>query len=192
MRNRIIIFAVACSLCFITFITGGLIFALKYKQNNIDYGSQVGEAKIVSIENSTLNQRINLGASSSQNVSIKLNLKCTVDGVVRVKIAPRLYNEFDNIVVLPNSLTYVFETSQGEWISDSSYSCFYFNESVKNISSLNFIKSISIPNYSSLNGYKLDFVVEADILQIDGIDYNNHPWKDNAPTDWLNKFKSYK
>lgn len=192
VKNRIIIFAVACTICVMAFITGGLIFALKYKENNIDYGSKVGEAKIVSVSNSTTNQKIELVLGSSQNVNININLKSSVDGVVRVKIAPRFYDEFDNIVVVPNSLTYVFETSQGDWVSDESYSCFYFNESTKNISTLNFLKSVTIPNDSALSGYKLDFVVEADILQIDGIDYNNHPWKDNAPIDWLNKFKTYK
>ena len=190
IKNRIFIFIVACALCIITLASGTLIYALKYKEKNVSYGTQVGQAKIVSINNSTKTSKIELSANSSHQINVSVNLSCNVDGVVRVKVSPRFYNELDQLTVLPNNLTYVFNETQGQWLSDANYMCFYFNETVKNISTLNFLSSILTPNNELLNGYKLDLVVEAEILQLNGVDYANHPWKDNAPAEWLNKFKN--
>ena len=74
----------------------------------------------------------------------KNNLDCNVDAVVRVKIVHVYYDEFENVVVLPNNIIYNTDSTFGNWVKDESNMCFYFDESVKNFRELIVINSISL------------------------------------------------
>ena len=191
VRTRMFVCVVAISFCLLTIIGGVLIYALNIKTNNMDINSKIGQAKIVRVINPYETEKVAISANSSSSFQISIDLNCNVNAVVRVKITPWFYNSLDEHVMLSNDINYNLNTSQGAWVSDANNMCFYFNESVKNISNLKFISGISIPNDSSFNNHKVSFVVEAEILQIAGLDYDNHPWGDNAPSDWLNKFKNF-
>ena len=174
-------------------VVGGTIaYAYIYRQKEIEGNSKVGHCQIVSISNPTKETKLNIGNGESQDLTISVNLDCNINAVVRIKISPKYYDSFDRTVTLPNNVIYNTDTSKGNWMADEFNMCFYFDASVKNIQTLNFTNSISF-NQENIDLYKnlsLDFIIEADILQTSAIDYNNHPWKDNAPSQWLEKVKS--
>ena len=173
-------------------VVGGTIaYAYIYRQREIEGNSKVGHCEIVSISNPTAERKINIAAGESQDLKISISLDCNINAVVRVKITPKYYDSFDRTVILPNNIIYNTNTSQGNWMADEFNLCFYFDNTVKNIETLDFINSISFnqQNIGLYQNHYLDFVIEADILQTSAIDYDNHPWKDNAPQEWLNKVK---
>ena len=173
-------------------VVGGTIaFAYIYRERKIDGTSKVGHCQIVSISNPTLDQKINIENGVDKNLNISISLDCNINAVVRIKITPKYYDSFPRTVVFPNNIIYGTDTTEGNWIADDFNMCFYFDSSVKGIQTLNFINTISFnqENIDLYQNHYLDFVVEADILQTSAIDYNNHPWKDNAPEQWLEKVK---
>jgi len=168
------------------------VSAYIHRQREIESSTKIGHAQIVSISNPTTIQKVIINDGLTQNLNISINLDCNIDAVVRVKISPRYFDSFERINLLPNNVTYSFNASQGSWIPDENNMCFYFDSSVKDITVLNFIDSISFDN-ETINEYEnhsVDFIIEADILQTNTIDYNNHPWKDNAPSTWIEKIKN--
>ena len=163
-----------------------------HRQHEIESTTKIGHAEIVSISNPSKQNKISITDSNSKDLQISINLDCNIDAVVRVKISPRYYDDFDRVVVLPNNIIYSTNSTQGNWIADSSNMCFYFNKSVKNISTLYFLDTFSLKS-ESIDDYlncSVDFIVEVDILQTSAIDYDNHPWKSNAPEAWLEQVKS--
>lgn len=186
-RKNLVMILLICIACFLS-TTAVVSFAVAYKQNQERHTTTIGRTKITSIDNTTLS-KLEYKKSGSSEAHIKINLDCNVDAVIRVKVSPRFYDENDRIIVVPNNLEYVFDFMQGDWIADENNMCFYFNKSVKNMTELDFIREIKFSNHNYEN-YKFDLIVEADILQMSVIDYSNHPWKDNAPQEWINLIKN--
>ena len=173
-------------------VVGGTIaYAYIYRQREIEGNSKVGHCEIVSIQNPTVENKINIGNGEDKSLNISISLDCNINAVVRVKITPKYYDSFDRTVVLPNNIIYNTDSSQGNWMADEFNMCFYFDNSVKNIETLSFSNSISFSqeNIALYQDHFLDFVIEADILQTSAVDYSNHPWKDNAPEEWIEKVK---
>lgn len=172
-------------------VVGGTIaYAYISRERNIEGGSKVGHCQIISISNPTLNSKIKI-SDQTQDLNISISLDCNINAVVRVKIIPKYYDIFDRTVNLPNNIIYNTENDEGTWIADEYNMCFYYDTSVKDVEILNFINSISFDqeNNSLYENHTVEFIIEADILQTSAIDYNNHPWKDNAPEEWLNRVK---
>ena len=190
-KSKMIIIIVAFALLLIVASTVGA-YAYIRTQKDAEFQTKVGHAEIVSVENSTTENKIAIGDGSLKSANIKINLDCNIDAVIRVKISPRYFDNFDRVSVLPNNVIYNFDNTAGNWIADSNNMCFYLNSSVKNLDSVNFINSVSFSttNIENYENCTLDFIVEVDILQTAGIDYNNHPWKDNAPAEWLETVKN--
>ena len=182
----IIGFILGTSLC------GYTAYAYINRIRELEANAKVGHAEIVSIENPSLTNKVVFGSGEDVPLLISLNLDCNVDAVVRVKIAPKYYDSFDRTVSLPNNIIYNFDSSIGEWVSDGFNMCFYLDASVKDLETLKIMNTISFSqdDVSLYEGCSIEFVVEADILQTKGIDYENHPWKDNAPSAWLEKVKT--
>ena len=186
-RKNLVIIILLCIACFLS-TTAIVSFAVAYKINQEKHYSTIGKTEVVSIENSTLS-KLEYKTSGSSEAHIKINLDCNVDAVLRVKVSPRFYDENDRIVVVPNTLEYVFDFMQGTWTADENNMCFYFNGSVKGIAELDFIREIRFSNHNYEN-LKFDLVIEVDVLQMTAVDYSNHPWKDNAPQEWINLIKN--
>lgn len=186
-RKNLVMILLICIACFLS-TTAIVSFAVAYKQNQEKHTTTIGRTKIVSIDNSTLS-KLEYKTSGSSEAHIKINLDCNVDAVIRVKVSPRFYDENDRIIVVPNNLEYVFDSTKGTWTADQNNMCFYFNGSVKDLTEIDFIREIKFSNHNYEN-YKFDLIVEADILQMAVIDYSNHPWKDNAPQEWINLSKN--
>lgn len=158
----------------------------------ISSGTQIGKVSVISVSNPTTSNKIDFVAGQNIEVPISINLDCNVDAVLRVKIAARYFDKNDRLIYLANNLTYNLNTSQGTYTSDGFDLCFYFNGSIKDITTLNFLTSVTCGDDPS-NEYSdvsIDFVIEVDTLQMKGIDYDNHPWKDNAPVEWINLIKN--
>ena len=186
-RRNFVLIILICVACLLS-TTAIISFAVAYKQNREQLTTEIGTVKVVSVVNPTESTKLEYKTTETTNVNVSINLDCNVNAVVRVKISPRFYDENDRQVVIPNSLIYNVNDHQGRWISDTNNMCFYFANSVKDIEVLDFLKSISFNTHEYFN-YKFDLVIEADILQTVGIDYSNHPWKENAPQEWLNIVK---
>lgn len=190
-KSKMIIILIAFAILLIVAASVGT-YAYIRREKSAESQTKVGHAEIVSVDNSTAENRIEIGDGSQKSVNIKINLDCNIDAVIRVKISPRYFDDFDRVSVLPNNIIYNFDNTAGNWIADSNNMCFYLDSSVKDITSVDFINSVSFSanNISNYQNCTLDFIVEVDILQTAAVDYNNHPWKDNAPAEWLEIVKN--
>lgn len=183
-----------CFLCLILIVApiSGFVYAYLVKQKEAQISTQVGQAKVLSVENYFQSQKIEFVANQTIDCPISINLSCNVDAVLRVKISTRYFDNFERLVSVPTNIYYNLDTSQGTWTSDGFDLCFYYDGSVKNIDKLNFMSSITCGSDESqlYDGLSMDFVIEVDVLQIAAVDYSNHPWKDNAPQEWIDKIKN--
>ena len=168
------------------------VSAYIHRLRELESNTKIGHAEIISLINPTTNNKLTITEETNQNINVSINLDCNVDAVIRVKISPRYYDSAERIIILPNNIKYNFDTTHGNWIADDLNMCFYLDSTVKDLSSITIINSITFDS-STISDYQnclLDFIIEADILQTTSIDYSNHPWKDNAPMSWLDKVKT--
>ena len=192
-NNKKIIFIIAILTCFSISCIGGVIaFAYAFKQREIAGESKVGHCEINSIYNPTAETKLLIGDGEEKPFSVLVMLDCNIDAVVRVKITPKYFDKSDRTIIMPNNVIYNTDSSQGNWMSNDFNICFYFDASVKNVSTLKFTNSISFrqENINEYQDLSISFIIEADILQTGSIDYNNHPWADSAPLLWLEKVKN--
>lgn len=188
LNKNFLIMAVAFTLLIVLIATSVSLAYIKKNKEVASSSSEIGTTEIVSISNPTINNPINFSAGATVACPININLSANVDSVVRVKVATSFYDENGVQKVLPNYLTLNLDQTHGTWTSDEYGLCFYLNNNAKDLSTLNFISSITFNNDSYAENYvgtQLKLVVEAEILQQKSIDYTNHPWKDNAPSSWL-------
>lgn len=189
-KIKIIALAVVCSVLLIA-SASMIAYAVLSNQNKLDINTEVGTVKVISVDNPTSSNKIKFSAAETISCPITLNLSANVDAVLRVKIATRYFDNFERIISVPNNIQYNLEGAEN-WTSDGFDLCFYYNSSIKDLTSLTFMNGIICGE--DLNGaYEniyMDFVVEVDVLQMSAIDYSNHPWKDNAPASWIEKIQN--
>ena len=169
-----------------------IVCAYLFNSKEANINTQIGEVKVLSVDNFTSTQKIKFEPDSTVECPISINLSCNVDAVLRVKIVPRYFDKYDRQVSVINNIQYNLDSSYSSWTSDGFDLCFYFDGSVKNISNLPFLSSITCGSDSEnvYSSYSIDFIVEVDVLQMTSINYDNHPWKDNAPQQWIEKIKN--
>lgn len=184
-KIRIVVLAVVC--CVFLIASASLIaYAVLQNQKDLSVNTQVGTVEVVSVENPSLDEKIKFTTGETISCPITINLSANVDAVLRVKIATRYFDNFERLISVPNNIQYDLNGSVN-WTSDGFDLCFYYNASIKDMTSLTFINGIVCgedPDGTYDNVY-MDFVVEVDVLQMSAIDYANHPWEDNAPESWL-------
>lgn len=167
------------------------VLAYIHREREIEGQTKIGTAKVVSITNSTSNSHV-LFQEGACVVDISVNLSCNIDAILRFRVAPKFYDENDRLVVIPNIVGYNLDQSGEGWISDGNNMCFYYKGLVKNVDSLNLIDSITFDEgkIEDFEGYSVELIIEVDVLQHRAINYNNHPWQDNAPLEWIDLMKN--
>ena len=169
-----------------------IVYAYLFNSKEANINTQIGQVKVLSVDNFTSSQKIDFEAGQTIECPISINLSCNVDAVLRVKIVTRYFDQYDRQVAVANNIQYNLDSTYSTWTIDGFDLCFYFDSSIKDISVLPFLSSITCKTSQSeeYSNYSMDFIVEVDVLQMSSIDYDNHPWKDNAPQQWLDKIKS--
>lgn len=193
MKRKILILSVMITLLVcVSSIVIPNVYAYVHRNRNLNGETKVGHAEIVAINNPTLLNRISFNEKNEVDAVVSVDLDCNIDAVIRVKILPKFYDSVDRNVVISNNLIYVFDNSWGSWLNDDGYMCFYFNKSVKNKDNIRVLNSVRVndENLAIYQSYKIELIVEVDIIQTNAIDYNNHPWKDNAPSEWIEIIKN--
>lgn len=172
--------------------TSLIVYAYLSNSKEANIETQIGEVKVLSVDNYSSSNKLKFEAGQTIDCPISVNLSCNVDAVLRVKIVARYFDQFDRQVTVPNNVEYNLDDTVSSWTSDGFDLCFYFNGSIKNISTLNFLSSITCGTSSEENysNYTIDFIVEVDVLQMSTIDYTDHPWKDDAPQEWIDYIKN--
>lgn len=188
MKRKILILstlvAILISVCTVVIPN---VYAYIHRKRDLEGATKVGHAEIVTINNPTISSRLSFSEGNKVDVEVSVDLDCNVDAVMRVKILPKFYDLADRNVILPNNLIYNFSNTEGNWIRDDSYMCFYLDKNVKNKNNVIVLNSVIVDNgnLELYQNYKIELIVEVDIIQTNSIDYDNHPWKDNAPAQWL-------
>lgn len=181
-------------LLFVALITLTVSLAYLSGKKDIDGASTTGQATIVSITNPTTSSPIAFSKGATKDCGISIKLSANVDCVVRIKIAFSYYDNYETKRTVPDNVTPNLSTSQGGFVSDEYGLCYYFNANAKDITDLEFISSITFDDDLATNdlyvGLNLRISVDAEILQQKVIDYSSHPWRDNAPTEWLERAKN--
>lgn len=181
-------------LLFVMLLSLTISFAYLSGKKEVKETVATGQATIVSITNPTISSPLPFSKGSTKECKISITLSANVDSVVRIKIAYSYYDNHETKCTVPDNVTPNLSTSQGGFVSDQHGLCYYFDANAKDITTLNFISSITFDDDPTTNdlyaGLNLRISVDAEILQQKAINYSAHPWRDNAPTDWLDRAKN--
>lgn len=195
LQKNTAIWGAVSLLLFVALVSLTISLAYLSGKKDIDNStSQLGQATILSITNPTTSSPIAFSKGATKDCAISIKLSANVDCVVRIKIAFSYYDNYETKRTVPDNVTPNLSTSQGGFVSDEYGLCYYFNANAKDIDELLFISSITFDDDEATNdlyvGLSLRVSVDAEILQQKVIDYASHPWRDNAPTEWLERAKN--
>ena len=195
LQKNTAIWGAVSLLLFIALVSLTISLAYLSGKKEIDNStSQLGQATILSITNPTTSSPIAFSKGATKDCGISIKLSANVDCVVRIKIAYSYYDNYETKRTVPDNVTPNLSTSQGGFVSDEYGLCYYFDANAKDIDELLFISSITFDDDEATNdlyvGLSLRVSVDAEILQQKAIDYSSHPWRDNAPSEWIARAKN--